>query len=235
MASTQTSLTPEAPSGGGNPLGVFAIFLDAPAAARQVFYRWSWVLPLVLVSIAAVVQSLMILPAVQHVMLTNPPAGVTAESIPRILSIQKTFSFLAPVGVVIFLMLGTLLMFGAASVLQAKATFANIFNLVAMSSLIKLVDSITSIIIVRAKGDDINSMSELHPTVGLDFLVGDSTNKIVAALLNFFSVPTIWAIIMTALTFSFAFKVSKSKGFAATAPYWLMFLLLAAVGALFNR
>jgi hypothetical protein len=233
MAS-HTSATPETQSFTGNLGGVFSIFIDPEGAARQVFYRWCWVLPMVLLSVAIIVQSLMTLPSVEHVLLTNPPAGVTPEAIPRILGIQKIFSYVGPVFAAVFMLLGALLIFGTASILQVKATFGNLFNLVAMGSLIKVLDVITSVIIVRAKGDDITSMAALHPSVGLDLLVTDSTNKVLAALMNFFSIPTIWAIVMTALTFSFAFKVSKTKGFIAMAPYWLMFLALAVVGGLFT-
>ena len=234
MAAHTTS-TPDAPTLAGNLFGVFSIFIDPQSAARQVFYRWSWVLPIVLIFAAVIAQSLLILPSVEHVMLTNPPAGVTPEAVPRIMSMQRTFSFIGPIIVIVFMLIGALLVFGVASVVEAKARFGNIFNLVAMGSMIRLLDVVTGVVIVRAKGDDISSMAALHPTVGLDLLVTDSTNKVLAGIMNFLSLPTIWAIVMMALTFSFAFKTSKTKGFMATSPYWLMTLGLTVLGAMFTK
>ena len=232
---TQAAVNPEEGSFFGDLAGMFSVFIDPQDTAKRIFHKWFWVGPIILGAIVIFVYSQMLLPAVEHVMQVNPPPGVTPEAVPRIMGIQRAFTYASPLIGIIFTAIGALILWGISSVLDIKATFRTLFSLVAVTGLIKLLDLIAGLIIVRAKGDDISTMAALRPTIGLDLFVGEGTNKLLAALLNFFSIPTLWQIAVMGLVFSYAFKVSKGKAFTAIAPYWLVFLLFAVAGAMMQK
>jgi hypothetical protein len=76
-------------------------------------------------------------------------------------------------------------------------------------------------------------MAELRPALGLDIFLSEGTNKDATAFLGFFSIFEIWWIVMMALIFSTAFRVSKGKAFAAILPLVIVSILLrVAVAAL---
>lgn len=234
MAS-HAAATPEQGSFASDLAGMFSVFIDPQDTAKRIFHKWFWVGPILLGSIVIFIYSQLLLPSVEHVLQVNPPPGVTPEVIPKVMGIQRAFSYASPIIGVIFAALGALILWGTSSVFGIKTSLRTLFNLVAVCSLIKLLDLVAGLIIVRAKGDDISTMAALRPTIGLDLFTGEGTNKFLAGLMNFFSIPTIWQIVAMGLIFSYAFNVSKGKAFTAIAPYWLVFLLFGVAGTMMQK
>jgi hypothetical protein len=81
--------------------------------------------------------------------------------------------------------------------------------------------------VVRAKGDDIQSVAELMPPFGLDIFVPEGASKALLATLNFFSIFEIWYLVILAFGLSYLAGCSRGKAFGAITPVWVVSLLFS--------
>jgi hypothetical protein len=237
MPSTLSGSSAEPETFAGDLAGMGSFFIDPAGAARRVFHRWFWIAPLIVFSIVSATATYLMMPMVQHALEVSPiPAGASPDQYQRGMDIALTFQrismYFSPVIVAVILALQALVVFATCSVLTIDVKFRWIFNLVAGCSLIQVLASIASLAVVKGKGE-ISSMAELRPALGLDIFLSEGTNKDATAFLGFFSIFEIWWIVMMALIFSTAFRVSKGKAFAAILPLVIVSILLrVAVAAL---
>jgi hypothetical protein len=237
MPSTLSGSSAEPETFAGDLAGMGSFFIDPAGAARRVFHRWFWIAPLIVFSIVSATATYLMMPMVQHALEVSPiPAGASPDQYQRGMDIALTFQrismYFSPVIVAVILVLQALVVFATCSVLTINLKFRWIFNLVAGCSLIQVLASIASLAVVKGKGE-ISSMAELRPALGLDIFLSEGTNKDATAFLGFFSIFEIWWIVMMALIFSTAFRVSKGKAFAAILPLVIVSILLrVAVAAL---
>jgi hypothetical protein len=237
MPSTLSGSSAEPETFAGDLAGMGSFFIDPAGAARRVFHRWFWIAPLIVFSIVSATATYLMMPMVQHALEVSPiPAGASPDQYQRGMDIALTFQrismYFSPVIVAVILALQALVVFATCSVLTINLKFRWIFNLVAGCSLIQVLASIASLAVVKGKGE-ISSMAELRPALGLDIFLSEGTNKYATAFLGFFSIFEIWWIVMMALIFSTAFRVSKGKAFAAILPLVIVSILLrVAVAAL---
>lgn len=239
MASQQTAPAEPKGSFAGDLLGMFNFYIDPQASARLISHTWFWIGPLIVISVILLVTGLQLLPVVQHVMeITPPPQGATPEQYQRGIdigmTIQKVVAFLSPIVVAIFTAIFAAILLGTCAVMQIKAKFLWLFNLLMGAGLISSLERIAAVAIIKLKGD-ISTMAELQPPLGLDIFLPESTSKYVLAFVGFFSVFQIWYIVILVLVFAAAFKVSKGKAFAAVCPIVILGLLLKLLGAMFQR
>ena len=223
----------------GDLVGMFNFFIDPAAAAKLIRHKWFWVGPIVLVSIVSITIGILLMPVVQQVLLNQPPPpGQDPAQFQRGmaigLQIQKYATFCTPILVIIILAISAAILFGTCSVMQVKAKFLWLFNMLAGLSLISMVQSIATYLIIRGKGE-ISTQAELQPPLGLDIFMGEGANKYLTAFLGFFSVFQIWSIVMMVLIFAAAFKVTKGKALATVAPLLILTLLLKLLFTVFQR
>jgi hypothetical protein len=237
MPSTLSGSSAEPETFADDLAGMGSFFIDPAGAARRVFHKWFWIAPLIVFSIVSATATYLMMPMVQHALEVSPiPAGASPDQYQRGMDIALTFQrismYFSPVIVAVILVLQALVVFATCSVLTINLKFRWIFNLVAGCSLIQVLASIASLAVVKGKGE-ISSMAELRPALGLDIFLSEGTNKDATAFLGFFSIFEIWWIVMMALIFSTAFRVSKGKAFAAILPLVIVSILLrVAVAAL---
>jgi len=239
MASQQTAPAEPQGSFAGDLLGMFNFYIDPQASAKLITHTWFWVGPLIVISVILLVTGLQLLPVVQHVMEnTPPPQGATPEQYQRGIEIglmvQRVVAFLSPIVIAIITAIVAAVLLGTCAVMQIKAKFIWLFNLLMGAGLISALERIAAVAIIKLKGE-INTMAELQPPLGLDIFLPETTNKYLMALVGFFSVFQIWYIVMLVLIFAAAFKVSKGKAFAAVCPILILTLLLKMMGAVFQR
>ena len=216
--------------------GVPCFFIDPEGAAKRVHSKWFWVIALVIASIIAVAVSYVTTPIALHAASVSPPPnGITTEQMVSRTAIGlKIVRYATPVLAVIFWLLEAAIMLGVAAVMGVQARFGALFNLVAGCGLIRSLEQIAAALILHFKGE-VSSMAELRPAMGLDIFMPEGTNKFLVAFGSTISVFQIWWIVMLALVFASAFRVSKGKGFAAAVPLWLIGLLFSLVGAVFQQ
>ena len=219
-----------------NPLGVFNIFIDPVATARSVPAPLAWLAPLLIFCVTLVIFSWLTIPMRMHVMVLNPPGGQAMDETMRgrIETFSKVGAFIAPVFVVGLIALMALLVMLLCSAMSMKASFRNVFTIMCATSLIGTLQLIASYIVLRSKGDDLQSMQQLQPSFGLDIFFSDLKGPLFA-ILNYFSIFQVWSLVMLALTLAYLTKSSKGKAFAAITPAWVIPLLFAIVGSLFQR
>jgi hypothetical protein len=214
---------------GAQLVGMLNIFIDPAAAVVQVRRKLSWLWPLLIASVITVTLQYLLIPTTLRIMQLNPPGGLTAEQLERSMGViqmtQKIGVFAAPLLMAGMLALGAAILLAACSLLGMPARFRDLFSLGCHCSLISMLQQIAGFVVVRMKGDEIQTLEELQPSFGLGLFIHDGISKPVMAVLNYFSIFTIWYIIILGLAVAYLTGSSKGKGFAASAPTWLLGLL----------
>ncbi len=223
----------------GDFLGMFNFFIDPSASAKLIKHKLFWIAPLVLTSIVTVLVTMATVPYMIHVLeVTPPPANADPaayqKSLPMIIGFYKFIPFLAPIFGIVFNLIGALVLFGTTSVMQIKAKFLWLFNLVMGCGLIVMLQQVAMYFVLRGKGE-VETQAELQPPLGLDIFMPESMSKMLLAFVGFFTPFMIWYIVMLVLIFAVAFKVSKGKAFAAVVPMTLLWLVVKLVSAAFQK
>ncbi|HEX4167757.1 MAG TPA: YIP1 family protein [Bryobacteraceae bacterium] len=238
------ALAPELPASSGETFasdvsGMGNFFIDPAGAALRVHRKWFWIAPLIVFSIVSLIASYLIMPITRHVMEVAPiPPGATPEQFQRgmemALTIQKVAMYFSPLIAALLFALQAGILLAMSVMTGVVAKFRELFNLIAGCSLIQALAAIAAVVILKAKGD-ISTVAELRPALGLDIFLPEGANKILAAILGYFSIFEIWWIIMLVLIYSIAFRVSKGKAALVITPLILLSVIMRVVGAIFQR
>ena len=214
--------------------GIPSFLIDPQGSARRVHTKWfesrEPTLPRA---------GIVLTPIAQHVMEIAPiPDGVDPavyqQRLQQGFKFQSYAIYLAPITTAIIFALQAVVLFGVSQIFTVKATFRQMFNLIAGCSIIQLLSSIASVIILKTKGE-ISTMAELRPALGLDIFLPEGTNKFLMAFLGYFSIFEVWWMVMLVLIASAAFKVNKGKAAMIVAPLVLISLLFRVGAAVFQR
>lgn len=218
--------------------GMANAFIDPQATAKQAVKKGFWIWPVLLLSIAVAIYSYLTAPITLRVIQMNPPAGVSPEQFEKSFPIIKTMTYagigLGPVFVILIVLLAAWLVNMACTMLGIQTKFRHVFSLVSACSLIVILQLIASYVVLRMKGDDIQSATELQPPFGLDIFFSGIKGPLLA-ILNFFSIFEIWYILILGLGLAYMARTSKGKAFAAITPAWLVPLLFKIIGSLFQK
>ena len=237
FAKTPTPSNPE--SVADNVAGMGAFLIDPAGAARRVFHKWFWVGPWILMAIVAFAGSYFTLPLVQHVLDVAPtPPGTDPAAAQKGaemgMKIGTIAMYAAPVTTLLLFCIQAAILFGMTTVLSVKATFVQMLNLVAGCSIIQVLATVAGVLILRTK-NDISTMAELRPALGLDIFMPEGANKFLLALLGYFSIFEIWWLIMITLVLSAAFRLPKTKALLLVSPIFVISLIFRLAGAAFAR
>jgi len=239
MATKDEALT-SAPGGFAADLASLpSFFIDPESAAKRIHGKWFWIAPFLIASIVGIAVGMYLMPTILHVTAMAPiPDGTTAEQHEKGLAYAaigiKVFVFLSPLFTAVLWLVEAALLLGLAMVLGVSARFGALFNLAAGCSLIPTLAGIARAAIIHFKGD-VSTAAELNPAMGLDIFLPEGSNKFLVAAAGYFSLFQFWWLVMMALIFAAAFRVSKGKGFAAVVPLWILGLLASTALAVFQK
>lgn len=224
---------------GGDIAGLFNFFIDPVSAAGMLPNRFFWIAPLVFTSACTMAYLFVSGPIMQRFLETAPlPPNAAPDQYARAVHIQMTvFRFAAyatPLIAGITALIEAAVLLGLSSVAAIRARFLELFNLVAGCSVISGVQMLAWMAILQAKGE-IASRADLKPPLGLDILLPASANKFLLGTLGYFSVFQIWWIVMMIAVYSVGFRTGKGKAAAVVLPLVLFGLMMALVGAAFQR
>lgn len=219
-------------------LAMLEIFIDPAGAVRRIDRSAPWLVPVLVAGIGAAVAGYLLMPLTVQVMAMNPPPNMSREqyqsALPMIEKGMRIMSFASPLLVAIKLLI-------LAGVLKLMATlggldvvFKKIFSFVANAGMIIFLELLATFAVIKAKADDIQTMEEMMPALGLDLLIRGQLPKAMQAVLHFFSVFEIWYIVVLVVGFAALVKCSKSKAFFLTLPVWLIPMLFMMVAAMFQ-
>ena len=220
-------------------IGMMNVFVDPASTAKRVPGRWSWVSPVIVLSSIYVVFGYLMLPyAMQMVDARMAQQNLPPERIENAKRIAHTFSqfsiVITPAFVIGFLALTAWLIVVTGSVVGTGGRFRDVFSLTAACSIITALQYIASFVVLRSKGDEIQSAEQLQPPFGLDIFTSDLHGPLLA-ILNFFSIFEIWYLVVLGLGLAVLTGSSKSKAFLAITPAWLLPLAYKIIASLFSR
>ena len=220
-------------------LTMLDIFIDPASAVRRIERSAPWLVPVLIAAIGAVSIGYLLMPVTLHVMAMNPPAGMSREqyqnALPMIEKSMTVMLFASPVLVALKLLI-------LAGILKLMATlggldvvFKKFFSFISNAAMIIFLEGLASFAVIKAKGDEVQTMEEMMPALGLDLLSRGQLPKAVEAGLHFLSVFEIWYIVVLVVGFAALAKCSKSKAFLLTLPVWLIPMLFMVVSSIFRR
>lgn len=220
-------------------IGMMNVFVDPATTAKRVRGSWSWVWPVIALSIIYVTFGYLMLPYVMQMMDARfaqqnvPPERL--ENAKRVAQTMSQFStVVTPLIVIGFVALIAWLIVVTGSIVGTGGRFRDVFSLVAACSIINALQYIASYVVLRSKGDEIQSAEQLQPPFGLDIFASDLHGPLLA-IMNFFSIFEIWYLVVLGLGMAVLTGSSKSKAFLAITPAWLLPLLYKIVVSLFSR
>jgi hypothetical protein len=223
-------------------VGMLNAFVDPMGLAKRVKAKLFWLWPLITICIVYIVMGYLMLPYTMQLVDFSMQQRAASQSIPpdrmeTARNMAHTFSQVGiaftPVFVVGILALLAWLVVVTGSMVGLRAKFRDVFSLMAACSLITALQVIAAYIVVRTKGDEIQSPEQLMAPFGADIFIQD-VHGAMLAFLNFFSIFEIWYLVILGLSLAYLTGSSKGKAFAAITPAWLVLLLLAMVSAKFS-
>jgi hypothetical protein len=227
---------------GDGIVGMLNIFVDPKGAAKRVPAPFSWIWPVITLSVIYVVFGYLMLPYTlalvdlrmsQQMSQNNAPAE-QIERARNITHIITQFSVMAtPLLVIGLLALFAWLVSAMGSIAGLRAKFRDIFSLMSAAALIPALQYIAVYIVVHAKGDEITSQEQLMPPFGLDIFL-QNIHGALFALVNFFSIFEIWYLIVVTIGLAALAKSSQGKAFFAITPAWLIPLILRVIQGMFQ-
>jgi hypothetical protein len=232
----------ENPGVASGPLGMLNAFVDPMGLAKQVKAKLFWLWPLITICIVYIVMGYLMLPYTMQLVdfsmqqraasqSISPERMETARNMAHMFS-QVGIAF-TPVFVVGILALLAWLVVVTGSMVGLRAKFRDVFSLMAACSLITSLQVIATYIVVRTKGDEIQSPEQLMAPFGADIFIQDIHGAMLG-FLNFFSIFEIWYLVILGLSLAYLTGSSKGKAFAAITPAWIIPLLLVVVRAKFS-
>lgn len=139
----------------------------------------------------------------------------------------------APIGLLIVLLIGTVLLWILVSVVGGDAKFKHLFAVSVYGYVPALLLGLVGLLILSLRGaESITSMQDLQPSVGIDLFVsrvadlGGFTTSFLKAINPF----GIWQLVLVAIGIERTHDVSKGAAYTASI---IAFLVMAMVGAVF--
>ncbi len=220
-------------------VGMLNVFVDPIATAKRVPARLSWLWPVIVLCAGYLVIGYLMMPyslqMAEAKIASNP--NLTGDQLERARSVSgmvvKVIGFIIPVFFMLFMLLFAALVKGMYSIMGVRTRFRDLFSLLAACGLIQLVQSIAIYIVLRVKGDPIQSQDQLTPPFGLDIFF-QGAKGVPYAILNFFSIFEIWYLVVLIFGLAYLTGTTRSKTLIAITPVWLIPLVFKLIGAAFN-
>jgi len=219
-------------------IGMLNVFIDPKTTAKRVPAPLSWLWPVIVMIAVYVVVGVLSAPyaisiADAQIAQRGIPAdqAETARKITHIIALVTPIT--TPVFIILFLALFAWLAVVIGSMAGLRTKFRDVFSLMASCGLIAAVQAIATIIVLRAKGDEVTSQDQLTPPFGLDIFL-PNVHGVLLAVLNFFSIFEIWYLVVLTIGLAALAKTTKGKAFFAITLSWVVPLLIKIVQAMFQ-
>lgn len=221
-----------------NPLlAILTIFVHPAASVRyqKALGGFAWFPPFVLAVAASaagyyLLRPLM-LPVIRAELMQKLPPDQVQQALDSATASMNFGAIFSPLMLLIMLGVSAGLVVAFSTIAGIRVLFTQAFVLLAHASLIPMSATLLQFGQVRSRGV-LHSMQELQPVFGLDLLLASDAPRLLRALLNYFSMFTIWYIVVLALGYAALTGVPKLKAFFITSPVWLLGLVFALAAAL---
>ncbi|MBI2689650.1 MAG: YIP1 family protein [Acidobacteria bacterium] len=219
-------------------LAILNVFIDPAETVRRIKgNKLAWLPPVLVAGLIMAIYNLTLAPMTMQALRNDPPPGLDPAKLDQMMGTMQFMSrfsaISAPVMFALMTMIGAAVIFAACVILQVNLRFPDLYNLLAHVGLINALQALAHFFVLRSKGSDV-VLKELVPNFGLDMFVSESAPKMLHGVLIFFSVFTIWHIVILAIGVAALAQISKGKAFLVTSPSWIVGLIFAVIGALFR-
>jgi hypothetical protein len=219
-------------------IGMLNAFVDPKATAQRVPAPLSWLWPLIVLIVIYIAVGMLSAPyAISIGDAQIAQRGLSpnqAENARRITQIISEITPIAtPVFVLLFLALFAWLAVAVGSIAGLRVKFRDMFSLMAACGVIIALQSIATLIVLRAKGDEITSQEQLTPPFGLDIFLQNIHGPLLA-LVNFFSLFEIWYLVVLTIGLAALARTTKGKAFFAISLTWVVPLMIRVVQTMFQ-
>src|SRR5579862_1399385 len=180
--------------------GMFNAFVDPMGLAKRVKTKLFWLWPLVTLCIIYIVVGYLMLPYTLQAVDFSIQQRMAVQNLPpeRMESARTMAHAFSGVGIAFtpVFIIGVVALLAwlvtiTGSMLWLRAKFRDVFSLMSACALIPALQYIASYIVVRTKGDEIQSPEQLMAPFGADIFIQD-VHGVALAFLNFFSIFEIW-------------------------------------------
>lgn len=218
-------------------LAILNIFIDPAASVRyqRAQGKLAWLPPLVVAALVSASLLFVLRPMMEQATYNDLLDQMSAEKATEAMTfIKGSFTFsavMSPVMLAVTIAVSGAILLGFGTIAGVRAVFTELFTLLAHAALVPMLAQVAQAVVVKMRGE-LTSMKGMQPAFGLDLWLPEGAPRLLNGLLNYFSMFTIWYIVVVALGYAALTGISKGRAFAVTSPVWILGLLFALVGSL---
>lgn len=214
-------------------LAILNVFFNPAETVRRIRgNKMAWFPPVLLGGIIMGAYNHELPRATLQAMRNEPPPGMDAAKLEALVGSMETmarFSTIsAPMMFALMILIGSALIFALCLMLKVNVRFPDLYNLMAHVGLINAVQTLAHLQVLRGKGAGI-LIKDLTPAFGLEGMLAADASRFVHGLAGFFSVFTVWHIVMLVLGFAALSGLSKARAFWVTSPSWGIGMMYAVI------
>jgi hypothetical protein len=219
-------------------LAIFNVFIHPAETVRRVKgNKLAWFPPILLGGLITAAYNYTLPHITMQAMRNDPPVGVDAAKLDQMVgtmeSLARFSTISAPMMFALMTLIGAALVFAACIISQVNVRFPDLYNVMAHVGLVNALQTLAHLVILKSKPATI-TMKELAPNFGLERFLADDAPRLLYGFVSFFSIFTIWHIVVLVLAVAALGNISKGKAFLVTAPSWLVGLVFGLIGSLFG-
>ena len=212
-------------------MDTFRVLFDPVAVFERQREKSSVLMPFLVIAVVQIVLGVLNLPYIQVALKAQMAARGAAAPAggPDPSSFAWIGIVFAPIGIFIFLLVATLIVWVLVSIFGGEGKFAMLLSVTthaAVPSVILM--AIIGAVVLRMRGPDtITSFMDLQPALGLD-LLAPGTTGFMGAVLKGINPFAIWGLVIQAIGISVTHKLPRSTGYTVAT---ISFVIGLAVGA----
>ncbi len=201
------------------------IVLDPKSVVDRLSHRSAWLYPYLITVTGTIVIGAASQPLLNKVIEAGLPLGIpddqARQAIDSIVRYRRVGLYLCPLGIPLKWLASTALLFISCLMLDIRVAFKDLFALISQCGLIILFQELILFVIAGLKGDQVRTVEDLSPKIGLDLLFSTSSRPVLLAL-NYFSIFNLAYILILTITLAKLGRCSTIRAFLATMPNWLL-------------
>ena len=220
----------------GAVLDLFNVLLEPTAVFERVREKPKFLAPFLVICALQMIIGFLNLPftqAAMHAMAASRPAAPAGAPDPAKFAVIGLL--FVPVGLIIAYVISAGLLWILTSLMSGEAKFIPLLSVTTYASITGVLLATAGVVVLRLKGiDNVTSMADLQPALGLDLLVPEA-GKFLASVLKAINPFTIWGLILTAIGVTVTHKTSKGTGYTvATVSFLIGVLVAGGLASLFG-
>lgn len=219
-------------------LAILNVFINPAETVRRIQGKTlAWLPPLAVGGLIMAFYNYNLAPMTMQALRNDPPPGMTVEKLDQMVGAMQSmarFSALsAPMMYAMMTMIGAAVIFAACVILRVNLRFPDLYSVMAHVGLINALQLAAHMAVLKNRGA-LLTPKEMVPPFGLNVLLADGAPKLLQGAAGFFTIFTVWHIVVAGLAVAALAHVPRSRGFLVTAPSWVLGLIFALIGSLFR-